>query len=163
MSEFKIVWLLAFVNSISLQYNKEYSCCLHSEILASLESCDGRNNHNVHTTQCPNHIHTQHFQTWSNFIIKNKVKIMDKDQNNYYNTQLSDIHLAPSLCWVKRHNIYRVSQEECARLREDVPYAKVYRYNPKHLCPKLNGYGDNGQWSLELWQLLHTYWLPNTY
>ena len=21
---------------------------------------------------------------------------------------------------------------------------KVYRYNPKHLCPKLNGYRDNG-------------------
>jgi len=34
--------------------------------------------------------------------------------------------------------IYRVSQEECARLREGVPYVKVYRYNPKHLCPKLN-------------------------
>jgi hypothetical protein len=42
--------------------------------------------------------------------------------------------------------IYRVSQEECARLREGVPYCKVYRYNPKHLCPKLNGYGDNGSW-----------------
>ena len=41
--------------------------------------------------------------------------------------------------------IYRGSQEECARLREGVPYVKVYRYNPKHLCPKLNGYGDNGQ------------------
>jgi len=41
--------------------------------------------------------------------------------------------------------IYRVSQEECARLREGVPYVKVYRCNPKHLCPKLNGYGDNGQ------------------
>jgi len=40
--------------------------------------------------------------------------------------------------------IYRVSQEECARLREGVPYVKVYQYNPKHLCPKLNGYGDNG-------------------
>jgi hypothetical protein len=39
--------------------------------------------------------------------------------------------------------IYRVSQEECARLREGVPYGEVYRYNPKHLCPKLNGYGDN--------------------
>jgi len=38
----------------------------------------------------------------------------------------------------------QVSQEECARLREGVPYVKVYRYNPKHLCPKLNGYGDNG-------------------
>ena len=41
--------------------------------------------------------------------------------------------------------IYRVSQEECARLRESVPYVKVYRYNPKYLYPKLNGYGDNGQ------------------
>ena len=40
---------------------------------------------------------------------------------------------------------YRVSQEECARLREGVPYVKVYRYNPKHLRPKLNGYGDNRQ------------------
>ena len=34
---------------------------------------------------------------------------------------------------------------ECARLRENVPYVKVHRYNPKHLCPKLNGYGDNGE------------------
>ena len=41
--------------------------------------------------------------------------------------------------------IYSVSQEECARLREGVPYIKVYRYKPNHLCPKLNGYGDNGQ------------------
>ena len=29
--------------------------------------------------------------------------------------------------------LYKVSQEECARLREGVPYVKVYRYNPKHL------------------------------
>ena len=42
-------------------------------------------------------------------------------------------------------HVYRVSQEECARLREGIPYVKVYRYNPKHVCPKLNGYGDNGQ------------------
>ena len=40
--------------------------------------------------------------------------------------------------------LYRVSQEECARLREGVPYIKVYRYNTKHQCPKLNGYGDKG-------------------
>jgi len=45
--------------------------------------------------------------------------------------------------------IYRVSQEECARLREGVPYVKVYRYNPKYLCPKLNGYGDKG--ARKLW------------
>jgi hypothetical protein len=31
-----------------------------------------------------------------------------------------------------------MSQEECARLRENVPYVKAYRYNPKHLYPKLN-------------------------
>jgi len=62
----------------------------------------------------------------------------------------------------ERWNI-QVSQEECARLREGVFYVKVYRYNPKHLCLKLNGYGDNGQRSLKLWQLLHTCWLPNTY
>jgi hypothetical protein len=46
--------------------------------------------------------------------------------------------------------VYRVSQEECARLRESVSYVKVYQYNPKHLYPKLNGYGDNGQRSLKL-------------
>jgi hypothetical protein len=46
--------------------------------------------------------------------------------------------------------IYRVSQEECARIRDGVPYVKVYRYNPKHLCQKVNGYGDNGQRILKL-------------
>jgi len=46
--------------------------------------------------------------------------------------------------------IYRVSQEECEILRESVPYVKLYRYNPKHLYPKLNGYGDNGKKSLKL-------------
>jgi hypothetical protein len=38
----------------------------------------------------------------------------------------------------KLHMCVCVSQEECARLREGVPYGKVYRYNPKYLCPKLN-------------------------
>jgi len=46
--------------------------------------------------------------------------------------------------------ICRVSQEECTRLREGVPYVKVYRYNPKHQCPNLNGYGDSGRRSLKL-------------
>ena len=59
--------------------------------------------------------------------------------------------------------IYRVSQKEWTKLRESVPYVKLYRYNPKHLYPKLNGYGDNCQRSLKLWQLLHTYCLPNSY
>ena len=65
--------------------------------------------------------------------------------------------------WNFKEVIYRVSQKECARLRESVPYVKLYRYNPKHLYPKLNGYGDNGQRSVKLWQLLLTYWLSNTY
>jgi len=41
-----------------------------------------------------------------------------------------------ALFWLQNENIvlYRVSQDECARLREGVPYVKVYRYNPKHLC-----------------------------
>jgi hypothetical protein len=51
---------------------------------------------------------------------------------------IPDLSTVPSSC-------IQVSQEECARLREGVPYGEVYRYNPKHLCPKLNGYGDNGQ------------------
>ena len=39
-----------------------------------------------------------------------------------------------------------------------------YTENPqKHLYPKLNGLGDNGQWILKLWQLLHPYWLPKSY
>jgi hypothetical protein len=44
----------------------------------------------------------------------------------------------------------QVSQEECARLRESVPYVKVYQYNPKHLYSKLNGYGENDQRSLKV-------------
>jgi hypothetical protein len=50
----------------------------------------------------------------------------------------------------RTYHLYRVSQEECARLQEGVPYVKVHRYNPEHLYPKLNGYGDNGQRSLKL-------------
>ena len=34
---------------------------------------------------------------------------------------------------------------KCARLRQNVPYVKVHRYNPKHLYPKLNGYGDKSE------------------
>ena len=46
--------------------------------------------------------------------------------------------------------LYRVSQEERTKLREGVPYVELYRYNPKHLYPKLNGYGDNGKRILKL-------------
>ena len=44
----------------------------------------------------------------------------------------------------RRLPLYSVSQEEWTKLRESVPYVKLYRYNPKHLYPKLNSYGDNG-------------------
>jgi len=57
-------------------------------------------------------------------------------------------HFSLSLSHTHKH--IQVSQEECASLRERVPNVKVYRYNPKHLYPKLNGYGDNGQRSLKL-------------
>jgi len=43
------------------------------------------------------------------------------------------------------HKHIQVSQDNCARIREGVSYVKVYRYNPKHLCPKWNGCGDNCQ------------------
>jgi len=46
--------------------------------------------------------------------------------------------------------LYRMFQEEWTELQESVPYVKIYRYNPKHLYPKLNGYGDNGQRNLNL-------------
>ena len=60
-------------------------------------------------------------------------------------------------CW---EALYRVSQEEYARLRESVPYVKLYRHNPKHLYPKLNGYGDNGQ--RKVWAIgVSTYCTPS--
>ena len=33
---------------------------------------------------------------------------------------------------------------------EECSYVKVHRYNPKHLYPKLNGYGDNDQRNLKV-------------
>jgi len=99
-------------------------------------------NLNIH---CPENVRAQYYD-WeapSDTVFLEKLKVACLVSN------------APAL--------YRVSQEECEILRESVPYVKLYRYNPKHLYPKLNGYGDNGQRNLKLWQLLHTYWLPNTY
>ena len=56
--------------------------------------------------------------------------------------------------------IYRVSQEERTKLREGVPYVKLYRYNPKHLYPNLNGYGDNGH--RKVWASgVSTYYTPS--
>ena len=56
--------------------------------------------------------------------------------------------------------IYRVSQEEWTKLRESVSYVKIYRYNPKYLYPKLNGYGDNGH--RKVWtSVVSTYCKPS--
>ena len=55
------------------------------------------------------------------------------------------MYILTGSCIYRQVYVYRVSQKQYARLRESVPYVKVYRYNPKHLYPKLNGYGDNGQ------------------
>jgi hypothetical protein len=51
---------------------------------------------------------------------------------------------------------HRVSREECKKLRESVPYVKIYQYNLKYLYTKLHGYGDNGQ--RKLWTSL---WLTH--
>ena len=63
---------------------------------------------------------------------------------NFNNTAI-DRWIFNNAEWTLPHPVYRVSQEECARLRKSVPYVKVYRYNPKHICPKLNGNRDIGQ------------------
>ena len=56
--------------------------------------------------------------------------------------------------------IYRVSKEERTKLRESVPYVELYRYNPKHLYPKLNSYGDNGH--RKVWaSVVSTYCTPS--
>ena len=56
--------------------------------------------------------------------------------------------------------VYRVSQEEWTKLRESVPYVELYRYNPKHLYPKLNVYGDNGH--RKVWaSVVSTYCTPS--
>ena len=58
------------------------------------------------------------------------------------------------------HFYIQVSHELRSLLRESVPYVKIYRYNPKHLCPKLNGYGDNGH--RKVWASgVSTYCMPS--
>ena len=77
---------------------------------------------------------------------------LDHDTGYFY---LGGFHGFPQIFWASARLdnmvqvLYRVLQEERTKLREGVPYVKLYRYNPKHLCPKLNGYWDNGQ--IRLW------------
>ena len=64
----------------------------------------------------------------------------------YKNVELPFSHPGWHLwCWFSQSLLYRVSWGECARLWETVPHVKVHRSNPKHLYPKLNSYGDNGE------------------
>ena len=96
------------------------------------------------------------YATINKFPLKQKTRIIDSETIiNFQSLRAKKRNLGIRL--------YRMSQEERTKLREGVPYVKVYRYNPKHLYPKLSGYGDNGKRSLKLRQLLHTYWLPNSY
>jgi len=77
------------------------------------------------------------------FKLTNTVSHLTKERDNtqWIKKRKWSLQTNLSYMWI---GIYRLSQEECARLREGVPYVKIYRYNPKHLCPKLNSYGDKG-------------------
>ena len=89
------------------------------------------------------------------FFLNNVIKIHFKFQNSKHKpniNQLLSFHTLQKKCRHKStyHEFiseitYRVSQEEGTKLLKSVPYVKIYRYNPKHLYPNLNGYGDNGQ------------------
>jgi hypothetical protein len=75
----------------------------------------------------------------------------DKFQSEYFGfPQSLSFHQCSVWIYYIYIYIYRVSQEEGTKLREGVPYlmfvvyVKLYRKTPKHLYPKLNGLGDNG-------------------
>jgi len=77
-------------------------------------------------------------------------KILIHLTTNYQNRQKLLREYAQAALFHLHCLIYRVSQEERAKLQEGVPYVKLYPYNPKHLYPKLNGYEDNGKRSFKL-------------
>jgi len=77
--------------------------------------------------------------------INNRLKAAGKKIVNSADYFINKLNYKSNVC-----RIYRVSHEEWTKLRESVPYVELYGYNPKHLYPKLNGYGDNGQRSLKL-------------
>jgi hypothetical protein len=78
------------------------------------------------------------------------LKILRKSQHRVIFYASNEIYYIQNTIFPLYIYIYRVSHELRSLLRESVPYVEIYRYNSKHLCPKLNGYGDNGQRSLKL-------------
>jgi len=76
------------------------------------------------------------------YINLETTRLRGRPRNRWQDEVREDGRLVGGKVWKER--VYRVSQEEWTKLRESVPYVKIYRYNPKHLCPKLNGYGDKG-------------------
>ena len=83
------------------------------------------------------------FIPWMNILnAKLNFNVLSELTREGFRTNVPSLYL--QVCIINM-SVYRMSQEKCARLREGVPYVKVYRYKPKHLYPKLNGYGDNGQ------------------
>ena len=80
----------------------------NSEILASLESCDGRNDHNMHTTHCPYKLHTQYFQTWTQCdYIYIYIYIYIKSQN-YGHEPKQLLH------WSTKFHFFLLAETKCA-------------------------------------------------
>jgi len=95
----------------------------------------------------------------TNLTAHHMLEDLNAQQRRYGNLKSRAMHYL-TVCDEKGKPYIQVSQEECARLQESVPYVKLYRYNPKHLCPKSNGYGDNGQ--RKVWaSLVSTYCMPS--
>ena len=126
---------LIVTNCYSIGYNGAITCIVH--YLKGVLTSSKRRHARSHTFWCS----TVHC-TFNQLIYK-RMKL------EALKAQHLDCKDSMSVC-IKYVCVYRVFHEECVRLREGIPYVKLYRYNPKHLCPKLNGYGDNGQRSLKL-------------
>ena len=108
MSEFKIVWQCWLdVNSISRSTRKSTVTAYTVRFSPVWNPVmEGMITIRTLPTVCTQFIHSI-FKPGPNVIIQNKVKITDMNKNNYYNTKLSDIQLAKSLWWLKRHNTYK--------------------------------------------------------
>jgi len=84
------------------------------------------------------HMRTNLTPTFTSGKMKKMFYLVDKcakELEHYLDEQAAEGEYSQTYCVKVNTAKYRVSQEECARIREGVPYVKVYRYNPKHLCP----------------------------